>query len=172
MGAVMGMACVDGVITMEVVLSAFSARKCLVEPQIRLKPSSVNQNQMAIFTSMLFRCTCSRKDERQAQEAQARLSQGPCTSAQTAELRGRAGWALTVFFARTSDGSSKTEAVSKLSPPTPRLTLWRLSLSCSRVCGTFLLRACFEVFQPGQMPTLPLRDASWPVPSGVGTNPL
>ena len=40
--------------------------------------------------------------ERLAQEAQARLSQGSCTSAQAAKLRGQAGWAVTVVFARAA----------------------------------------------------------------------
>ena len=70
---------------------------------------------MAIFTSKLFRLHVRLEEiggnrvtfepvsgtlECLAQEAQARLTQGTCTSAQAAKLRGRAGRAATVVFAR------------------------------------------------------------------------
>ena len=91
MGAVPGMADGDDFITMEVVLGELSLRKCLVG---------------AVFGELgSSRITCEPVAgtlERLAQEAQARPTQGTCTCAQAAKLRGRAGWAATVVFARAA----------------------------------------------------------------------
>ena len=159
------------------VLSTQIVGECL---KIRLEPSSVNQNQMAIFTSMLFGCTnritfepVSGVLQRLAQEVQAWLSQGSCASAQAAELRGRAGWALTVFFAR-----AVRQALA--------LVIWTQYQNCHHAqltpglleALTFLVTGMlcipprlFEVFQPAQVPTLAYRDASWPDPAEAETNP-
>ena len=98
-----GMACVDDFITMEVVLGEFSARKCLVGasnllgavvgehktrwPSSQASCSGVHVRLEEVGTFEPVAGTL----ERRAQEAQARLTEGTCTSAQAVKLRGRAG---------------------------------------------------------------------------------
>ena len=108
-----------------------------------------------------------------AQEAQAHLSQGTCMSAQAAKLRGRAGWAVTVVFARA--------ARRALAP-----MKWRQYQNCHHAhltpglaeTFTFLITVMpcipprlFEATQPVRKPILAYNDASWPDPAEEETNP-
>ena len=100
--------------------------------------------------------------ERLAQEAQARLTQGTCTSDQAAKLRGRAGWAATVVFAPAA-----RHALAPLR--------WRQYQNCHLtflVTGmSYIPPRLFEVVQPVRKPTLAYSDASWRDPAEAETNP-
>ena len=93
--AVLGMAYVDDAITMDVVLSAFSARKFLVEASNLLG---------AVFGEHKTRCPssqacCSGVYVRLEDVDGSRITIEPVSGAGRA--RGRAEWALTAFFTRT-----------------------------------------------------------------------
>ena len=94
-GAILGTAFVDDAITMEVVLSAFSARKFFVEASNLLG---------AVFGEHKTRCPssqarCSGVYLHLEDVDSNRITIEPVSGAGRA--RGRAGWALMAFFART-----------------------------------------------------------------------
>ena len=117
MGAVLGMAYVDDFITMEVLLGEFSARKfCGASnllgavfgehktrwPSSQASCLGVHVRLEEVGSNRITFEPVSGTLERLALEPKARLTQGTCTSAQAAKLRGRAGWAATVVFARAA----------------------------------------------------------------------
>ena len=124
-GAVLGMAYVDDFITMEVVLGEFSARNFFVGasyvhgavfgehrtswPFSQASCLGVHVRLAEVGSSRITFEPVSGTLERLAQEVQARLTQGTCTSAQAVKLRGRAGDGGLCSSGRTCAGSFEME---------------------------------------------------------------